>query len=97
MHGVSMTDTILMPARMDLVALRTLSAELTTVRVEKNVRIDASEVTHMGALAAQLLLATAREVRSNGGTMEFTALNDRAADQLTAMGLSPDMLLEGTI
>lgn len=92
-----MSDIISLQARLDGVALKTLSSDLTRASAEKSVRIDASNVTHMGALAAQLLLAASKVIHRDGGTFEFVAVSDRAAEQLTTMGLSPDMLSEGAI
>lgn len=92
-----MSDIISLQARLDGVALKTLSSDLTRASAQKSVRIDAGEVTHMSALAAQLILAASRAVHSDGGTFEFVALSERAGDQLTTMGLSPDKLSEGAI
>ena len=90
-----MTDTISLPARLDRATLRTLLTDLTSARRDKVIRLDASEVTHMGALAVQMILAAACGVRADGGTLEIVAISERAQEQLAMMGLSPQQLSEG--
>lgn len=90
-----MTDQILLSARLDATALATLAPHLVEVCNGGRVCLDASEVTHMGALATQLIMAAARKQISHGGTLEFSAISERAASQLAMMGLTPQQLSEG--
>lgn len=91
-----MTDTITLPARMDGSVLKDMLPTLVAAVKAKALCVDAQEVSHFGALGAQLILAAARDVRNAGGTFEMTAISDRAREQLAAMGLSPEMIMEGT-
>lgn len=97
MGGVPMTDTIALPARLDSGSLKSMLVELTTATAQGHVRIDASAVTHMSALGAQMILSAARSVREGGGTLEISEISDRACDQLAMMGLTPQTLSEGTL
>ncbi len=85
-----MADAICLPAKLDTVALRDLCTDLTRALGERELRLDAGDVTHMGALGAQMILAAARDLRACGGAFEIVAISDRARDQLAMMGLSPD-------
>lgn len=85
-----MADAISLPAKLDGFALRDLWTELTQAVANQEMRIDAGDVTHMGALGAQMILAAARDLRANGGDFEMIALSTRACDQLAVMGLTPD-------
>ena len=90
-----MTDPVLLPARLDADGVRTLAPSLGAASKTGHVSLDASAVTHMGALGVQLIMAAARDVRATGGTLDFLAISDRAVDQLALMGLSPSQLSKG--
>ncbi|WP_299731701.1 STAS domain-containing protein [uncultured Tateyamaria sp.] len=90
-----MTEPIQLPARLDATELSAFAPRLTEACTGGTVQIDAGEVTHMGALGVQLILAAARDQRSLGGTLEICAISERATSQLAMMGLSPQQLSEG--
>ena len=90
-----MTDTILLPPRLDALAVEDLASRLPDACDAASVTIDASQVTHMSALAVQLILAAARHVRAGGGRLHIAAISDRATEQLRVMGLTPTALSEG--
>jgi chemotaxis protein CheX len=90
-----MTEAIILPARLDVAGMGDLMTQLRQAENDGTVRIDASNVTHFGALGAQLLISMARKLRARQGTMELTGLDDRTNNQLAAMGLSPEMIAEG--
>jgi len=90
-----MTEPLTLPARLDAAELGKLAPRLTDACRGGVVLLDASQVTHLGALGTQLILAAAREQRGQGGTLEFCAISDRAVSQLAMMGLTPQQLSEG--
>lgn len=92
-----MSDAIVLPPRLDAAALKWLLDDLVTASRNGDVRLDAGGVTHMGALGAQMILATARSARTNGGTLQFVQISARGRDQLAAMGLSPETISEGRV
>jgi chemotaxis protein CheX len=90
-----MTDAILLPARLDGDGVRALTPLLLSGIKTGHITLDASAVTHMGALGVQAILAAARDLRATGGQISILSLTDRAADQLALMGLTPIQLSEG--
>lgn len=90
-----MTDPIPLPPRLDAKELGAFAPRLAQACSGGQVRLDASEVTHMGALATQLIIAAARAQNAQGGTLEISVISDRASSQLAMMGLSPQHLSEG--
>ena len=91
-----MTETILLPPRLDTAALRSLAQGLSSAtHAGHDIELDARDVTHMGALSAQLFVAAARDARARGATLTFTSISERAMDQLAMMGLTPTRISEG--
>ncbi|WP_415402977.1 STAS domain-containing protein [Tateyamaria sp. SN3-11] len=72
-----------------------LARQLSVASDGGQIELDASNVSHMGALGTQLILCASRTARSAGGSVSFVAISDRATNQLAAMGLTPTMLSEG--
>jgi chemotaxis protein CheX len=91
----SMTEPILLPARLDLAAVALLTEDMAARLTDGKIVLDGRDITHMGALCAQAILSAARTVIDAGGSLEFTDLSDRAVQQLSCMGLTPNMLTEG--
>ncbi|MEO9575262.1 MAG: hypothetical protein ABJ263_16545 [Tateyamaria sp.] len=58
-------------------------------------QLDASEVTHSGALVTQMIIAAARTQHVQGVTPEISEISDRANSQLAMMGFTPEQLSEG--
>ena len=92
-----MPDPLVLPQRLDAATVTVLTAELKDAVVNGAVRLDASQVTHMGALGVQALIVAARAVTENGGVFEFTALSDKAGTHLVHMGLTPEIIAEGAL
>jgi len=90
-----MTEPILLPYRLDAKELSVFAPRLTQACCGGHVQLDASEVTHMGALATQMIIAAARAQQAQGGTLEISAISDRASSQLAMMGLTPEQLSKG--
>ncbi|WP_299147746.1 STAS domain-containing protein [uncultured Tateyamaria sp.] len=90
-----MSDVVVLPARLDVTGVGDVHAHLRAVAAGGVVRVDASNVTHMGALGAQLLLSAGKTARDAGGGLDLVHVSARALDQLADMGLTPENLMEG--
>ncbi|MFL4471209.1 STAS domain-containing protein [Tateyamaria armeniaca] len=90
-----MTEALVLPARLDATELGAFAPRLVDACKGGALHLDASDVTHLGALGTQLIISAAREQRSRGGTLEFSAISERAVNQLAMMGLTPQQLSEG--
>ncbi len=88
-----MTGKYKLPARMDLSVAMQLVGDLR--KLDGDIRIDASGVTHMGALCLQALIAAARKANATGHTFEMSGVTDKVLDQMKVMGTAPDQLMEG--
>ena len=90
-----MPDPIIMEPRMDLSNVEPFVQSMMLQAAEGQIVLDASKVTHLGALCTQAIISAARTVGNAGGTLKITSLSDRAAQQLEYMGLTKDILVEG--
>ncbi len=90
-----MAETITLPARLDLPAAQDLVNTLNATKAEDEITIDASDVTHLGALCTQALLAASTRANAAGGAILIENLSERVEEQLGHMGLSPEKLMEG--
>ncbi|WP_299626211.1 STAS domain-containing protein [uncultured Tateyamaria sp.] len=90
-----MVEPIVLPPRLDLAAVATLTQSMASQVPGGKVVLDGSEITHLGALCAQSIISAARTVLDAGGSLEITGLTERAVQQLSCMGLTPEMLAEG--
>ena len=89
-----MPEPLSLDPKLDLSAAPALHATLLS-RVNDDLVLDATRVTHMGALCTQILIAFARAVRDVGKQMSLINVNDRVLGQLRAMGLTPERIAEG--
>jgi chemotaxis protein CheX len=80
---------------LDLAAAQTLVNDLSNQDLSGNVVLDASEVTHLGALCVQALLAGARAAHAAGGSLKIENVQEKVDDQLASMGLSKELVMEG--
>ena len=90
-----MSETFKLPARLDLPAAQKLSQQLRDMDFSAPVHFDAGEVTHLGTLCVQLLMAAARSAQDAGNQIEIANVSERVEGQLAALGLSSDALMEG--
>lgn len=91
-----MAETVKLATRLDLSAAQNLVKDVTAVKPETDLTLDASDVTHLGALCAQAILATANRSKSAGAALKIENVSERVEEQLGFMGLSTDKLMEGT-
>lgn len=90
-----MSDTIELPARLDLPYAQKLLQDIGERDLSKGVTLDASHVSQMGTLCVQVILAAAREAAEAGGALKIENVNDRAVAQLGSIGLTPEKLAGG--
>lgn len=90
-----MSEAISLEARLDLAAAPRLAAALSETASSKQVVLDGSEITHLGALCAQVLISAAHTMKSSGGQLELVNLSERAEEHLMAMGLNAAIVMEG--
>lgn len=88
-----MTGHVKLPARLDLSQAIHLVSDLR--KIDGDVHIDASEVTHLGALCLQALIAAARKAIDAGHRFEMVGVTDKVLDQMKVMGTAPEHLMEG--
>ena len=89
-----MSDAIQLPARLDLPGAVALVNDLRDR--PGPICLDAAEVTHLGALGLQALVAISRHVTARGDGFEITNASDKFTAHMEIMGASPDSLMEGT-
>lgn len=90
-----MSDPYSLPARLDLSAVTQLVDDLRAI--EGDIRIDASEVGHLGALCLQALIAASKHAHSNGHAFEMSGASEKVVAQMQFMGLAPEQLMEGLV
>lgn len=81
-----MTGTLTLPARLDLVNTRPLADDI-LARAGGDLIIDAGGVGHLGALAAQVLLAAARDWKSAGHRLTIAPRSAAFDEALAVLGL----------
>lgn len=86
-----MTAVITLKDRLDFGAAPDLKAEIIG-QVGNDLRIDASEVTHMGTLCLQILIATSTDWARQGLKFELNSPSDACVTQLSLHGFSPETL-----
>jgi len=86
-----MTTTLTLQERLDFGAVTALKNTLLE-HVNQDLEIDASQVTHMGTLCLQVLIAAARDWKQAGKTFCVTMPSDICKTQLALHGFTPDTL-----
>ncbi len=89
-----MAEQLSPSGKLDLSAVAGLHADLLAVS-DKDVTVDLADVTLMGALCLQSCLAAARAAKDAGTDFTFLNMTDQVRAQLSAMGFSPETLMEG--
>lgn len=87
-------DSVSPVGKLDLVAAKSFHAEMLD-RSGGDIRLDLSGVTLLGALCAQICLATAQSLQRAGHTLTITDISEAAQAHLASMGLSPEKLCAG--
>ena len=92
-----MSDPFKLASRLDLSASQGLVAHLLSIPKSSLTILDASEVTHIGALCAQALMAAGIRSTAAGGSLDIINTNERIETQLGSMGLTLSSIMEGRV
>ncbi len=88
-----MSEPLVLPAKLDLAVAMKLVSDLRAM--DGDMTIDASNVTHLGALSLQALIAASRHAKTSGHSFEIRNIHEKALDQMRVMGITPEQLMEG--
>ena len=89
-----MPETLQMPSRLDFEGAGRLFAGLSRHRGEM-VLLDATDVSYVGALAAQVLLCAARQWDSEGYPLRIVGSSRKLSDGLGQLGIDLAAVLRG--
>lgn len=91
-----MSDPITLAPRLDLPAA---SALMTTLKDHKDgdLIMDLSEVSHLGSLCLQVMIAAATSAVAAGRAVSVLNASDRVIDQLRVMGMTPEAIARGRV
>lgn len=87
-------DVMMLPERLDLSSVQEV-ADCLRLRVGRDLRLDAEEVTHLGGLGLQLLLASAKTWHEAGCRLRVSPRSAALDAALAAFGVSPDQIETG--
>ncbi len=80
---------------MDLSAAQQLTQDLADKDFSSGIEFDAEEVSHMGALCVQVLIAASRAAQDSGASMNLKNVSERVDLQLASLGLTKEAIMEG--
>ncbi|MGC1496001.1 MAG: STAS domain-containing protein [Sulfitobacter sp.] len=89
-----MADQLSLSGKLDLAAVGGLHADL-LARIGQDITLNMAHVTHLGALCVQTMIAAAKSTHDAGCSFHMTETSDRVLGQLAAMGLTPEIIMEG--
>lgn len=89
-----MGETIMLPARLDLSTVTALHTDL-CAHADKDVVLDMDQVTYLGALGLQVLIAAIRHAKTNETKLCLRNISDRVIAQMRLLGASPETIMEG--
>jgi len=89
-----MTEVIALAGKLDIRAVGPLH-ELLGGHLSGDVTLDMGQVTHVGALCLQTLIAAARAVRATGHQLAFVNVSAALEAQFLTMGATPALISEG--
>ena len=88
-----MTETLLLPAKLDLKAAETLKADI-LARRGGDLTLDGSAVERLGGLGLQVLLAARKTWAADGLNLSLVFVSEALREQWAAFG-APDFDAEG--
>lgn len=91
----NMVEAYRLAPRLDMSASQQLVSHLLSKPSGAATVLDASDVTHMGALCAQALMAAGLRNHRAGGSLEIINADERIEVQLGSMGLTLNGMMEG--
>ncbi len=90
---VTSSRTLRLPARMNYAAADELSEAFEHLR-DSPIEVDASEVTHLGAIGLQVLMAARTQWQLDGVLFRLTGSSPAFTDSLRLLGVPPDTFFE---
>lgn len=88
--GTSSSARVLrLPARMNYAAADELSEAFEHLR-DSPIEVDASDVTHLGAIGLQVLLAARKQWQLDGVSFRLTGASAAFVDSLNLLGVQPE-------
>ena len=90
-----MTAQLTLPARLDLTAARPLAQDLAALTGDLD--LDASQVTHLGGLCLQVLLASAQSCQASGRGFQVSTPSDDFDAALAMFGVDPSQLTRNAV
>ena len=91
--GCRMSERLHLTGKLDLAAAPKLRDRL-LAQAPGDVDVDFADVTMLGALCLQILVAAARAQAAGGHALHIINCPDAVKAHFAAMGLSPDTLME---
>ncbi|MGB3244666.1 MAG: STAS domain-containing protein [Sulfitobacter sp.] len=80
-----MAEVVALTGKLDLTSVRGVHAML-LAHNGQDIEVDLSEVSQIGALCLQVLIATANKAAARGTAFSITRATPRVAEQMAAMG-----------
>jgi len=90
-----MTAVVKLQGRLDFGAAPELKAEIIG-QIGNDLDVDASNVSHMGTLCLQILIAASNDWAKSGQKFNLISPSDTCLTQLSLHGFSPDTLSGAT-
>ena len=90
-----MTAQLTLPARLDLTAAKPLAQDIAALTGD--LELDASQVTHLGGLCLQVLLAAAQSCQASGRGFQVTAPSEDFDAALSMFGVDPSQLTRNAV
>lgn len=91
---MTMSERVMLNERLDTTAAVALAEDLGQRETKSSVVLDASQVTHFGAQALQVILSARRTFEAAGGSITCVDFHERAENHLSAMGVRAADLTE---
>ena len=89
-----MGETIVLPPRLDLSSVTALHTDL-CANADQDLTLDLGQVSYLGALGLQLMIAAARNAKETGTTLSLRNINDSIVAQMRLLGANPETIMEG--
>lgn len=90
-----MTAQLTLPARLDLTAAKPLARDLSALTGD--LELDASQVTHLGGLCLQVLLAAAQSCQTAGHGFVVSDPSEDFDAALAMLGVDPSQLTRNAV
>lgn len=90
-----MSNTVVLPAKIDLSVATQVISDLR--QTDGSIEIDAKDVTQLGALGLQALVAGSRAAHARGHAFQIINCSEKMHEHMEIMGVTQAQLEEGTL